>query len=180
MTFGVYHSLYEWFNPLYLSDKNNGFKTQEFVAVSFATLSCISSGDNSILLQKKTMPELYDLVNTYKPDVIWSDGDWETSAEYWNSTNFLSWLYNDSPVRDTVVTNDRWGAGVGCKHGDFLTCSDRYNPGELQVKKWENAMTLDKGTWGFSRTSSLKNYLRIEDLLLTLAQTIRYLSTLLS
>ena len=34
-----------------------------------------------------------------------------------------------SPVKDSVVTNDRWGQGVMCKHGGFLTCSDRYNPG---------------------------------------------------
>ncbi|CAB1320329.1 unnamed protein product [Coregonus sp. 'balchen'] len=29
--FGLYHSLYEWFHPLYLKDKASGFKTQEFV-----------------------------------------------------------------------------------------------------------------------------------------------------
>lgn len=29
--FGLYHSLFEWFNPMYLSDKQSGFKTNEFV-----------------------------------------------------------------------------------------------------------------------------------------------------
>ena len=40
---GAYHSLYEWFNPLYLKDKSNKFLTNDFVA-------------------QKTLPELYELV----------------------------------------------------------------------------------------------------------------------
>lgn len=31
VTFGLYHSLYEWFHPLYLADKNNNFTTRSFV-----------------------------------------------------------------------------------------------------------------------------------------------------
>ena len=34
ITFGLYHSLYEWFHPLYLKDKANGYKTREYVIVS--------------------------------------------------------------------------------------------------------------------------------------------------
>lgn len=32
--FGLYHSLFEWFNPLYLSDKAASFSTQDFVKVN--------------------------------------------------------------------------------------------------------------------------------------------------
>jgi alpha-L-fucosidase len=37
--FGLYHSLKEWFNPLYLNDIKNGHKTQEFVNVSQSNTS---------------------------------------------------------------------------------------------------------------------------------------------
>ncbi|KAL4226684.1 Tissue alpha-L-fucosidase [Mactra antiquata] len=151
--FGLYHSLFEWYNPLYLQDKSNNFKTNDFVMF-------------------KTMPELYEIVNKYKPEVIWSDGDWEAQDVYWNSTKFLAWLYNDSPVKDTVVTNDRWGKGIACHHGGYFTCSDRYNPGVLQKRKWENAMTIDRRSWGFRRDAEISDILSMEELIGTLAETV--------
>ncbi|KRT85036.1 hypothetical protein AMK59_2040, partial [Oryctes borbonicus] len=150
---GFYHSLYEWFNPRYLSDKEANFSTSVFV-------------------QNKVMPELTELVNLYEPDVIWSDGDWEAEDSYWKSTEFLAWLYNESPVRDTVVVNDRWGSGITCKHGDFYTCRDRYNPGVLQPHKWENAMTVDKDSWGFRRNMNYDDILTSFELIKTMVETV--------
>ncbi|XP_050414721.1 alpha-L-fucosidase [Patella vulgata] len=151
--FGLYHSLFEWFHPLYLKDKAAKFKTQDFVA-------------------SKTLPELYEIVNAYKPEVIWSDGDWEANSTYWNSTEFLAWLYTDSPVKDTVVTNDRWGKDATCKHGGYFTCQDRFNPGVVQKRKFENAMTIDKYSWGYRRDARLSDYLTIEELLKTFVETV--------
>ncbi|KAL4234690.1 Tissue alpha-L-fucosidase [Mactra antiquata] len=151
--FGLYHSLFEWYNPLYLEDKANNWTTKDFVAF-------------------KTLPELYEIVNRYKPEVVWSDGDWEAPDTYWNSTEFIAWLYNESPVKDTVVTNDRWGNGVMCHHGGYYTCSDRYNPGKLQPRKWENAMTIDKQSWGYRRNANLSDMLTMEELIATLVETV--------
>ena len=48
-----------------------------------------------------------------------------------------------SPVKDTVVTNDRWGKGTTCKHGGFYTCSDRYNPGkETRLQPYTKVNTI--------------------------------------
>jgi len=153
VVFGLYHSLFEWYHPLYVEDKNSGFKTRNYV-------------------EEKMGPELMELITKYEPEVLWSDGDWETSPDYWDSLKFLAWLYNESPVKDTVVTNDRWGSGVLCKHGDFFTCSDRYNPGVLQKHKWENAMTIDKSSWGYRRNMKLEDIYTMEELISELAITV--------
>jgi len=151
--YGLYHSLFEFFNPLYLQDQANNFTTQRFV-------------------EEKAMPELYEIVNAYKPDVVWSDGEWEAPDTYWNSTNFLAWLYNDSPVKDTVVTNDRWGSQTKCVHGGYYTCTDKYNPGVLPKHKWENCMTLDNYSWGYRKSLRSVDVLTMKELTRTLAETI--------
>ncbi|XP_076247951.1 alpha-L-fucosidase [Calliopsis andreniformis] len=153
LKFGLYHSLYEWYNPLYLFDKENNFTTEIFV-------------------KQKTIPELHELIEKYRPEVIWSDGDWEASDTYWRSKEFLSWLYNESPVKDTVVVNDRWGQNIPCHHGDFYTCTDRYNPGILQPHKWENCMTIDRKSWGFRRNAVLSEYFTLPELVKELVITV--------
>lgn len=111
LKFGIYHSLFEWFNPLYLDDKKHNFSRRNF-----------SEG--------KVFPEMKELILDYKPDIFWSDGDWEPPHTYWKSTEFIAWLYNESPVKDNIVVNDRWGKYAPSKHGDFNTAKTRFNPGK--------------------------------------------------
>ena len=53
------------------------------------------------------IPQFKDLINTYKPSVIFSDGEWDMSDTLWKSTQLLAWLFNESPVASEVVVNDR-------------------------------------------------------------------------
>jgi len=82
---GYYYSLYEWYNPLWLYDKPRYVRQHMF-------------------------PQFKDLVTHYKPSLIFSDGEWEMSSADWHSPELLAWLFNDSPVKDEVVINDRWGS----------------------------------------------------------------------
>ena len=56
---------------------------------------------------KKMLPEMKFLASNYEPHVWWSDGAWEANPEYFGSQEWLAWLYNESPTKDSIVTNDR-------------------------------------------------------------------------
>lgn len=151
MKFGIYYSLLEWFNPLYLKDKNES--TQNFV-------------------NNKVLPELKEIVEIYRPEIVWSDGDWEMSDDYWRSTDFLTWLFTNSSVSENVVVNDRWGKGTLCRQGSFVTCKDRFNPGVFQLKKFENALSMDKESWGFDPAAVLERILTLKEILVQLVMTV--------
>eukprot|EP01133_Synstelium_polycarpum_P005913 gene5913-6844_t len=56
---------------------------------------------------------------------IWADGDWDQPSEYFKSTEFLAWLYNNATVKDRVVVNDRWGSDCPGVDGGFYSGPDR-------------------------------------------------------
>lgn len=67
-----------------------------------------------------------------------------------------------------------------CHHGGFWTCMDRYNPGKLLNRKWENAFTLDRNSWGYVSRSNLTDYLSFQELLDTVVSTVRQISATIS
>jgi|ERR1712130_149041 len=158
---GLYHSIFEWFHPLYLQDKANHFATSRYVDEVY-------------------LPEAREINNKYKPDLIWSDGDWEAPSTFWKSTEFLAWLYNDAPNKDKVIVNDRWGndnppIGSGRHHGGYFSGGDRQQAGTSLLKhKWENCFTIDSSTWGYSRASNFNKYLNITTILYEVVSTVAY------
>jgi len=151
--FGIYYSLFEWYNPMYLRDKANNFQTREYV-------------------KNKMLPEMKYLATHYKPDVWWSDGDWEANPEYFDSKEFLAWLYTYGPTNQTIVTNDRWGRGTAQKHGGFYSGPDRFNPGHKLDHKFENAFTIDLMSWGYRRNININSVMPIEKLVGIVAEIV--------
>jgi alpha-L-fucosidase len=138
---GLYHSLREWFNPAYIQDQADNCSTTTFV--------------DDIL-----MPTLKQMVEEYQPEVIWSDGSGDApcthnSIKYWKAPQFLSWLYNESPVSMTTVVNSRWGVPA---IGDYSTGHDRFTPGHLVPYKWESCFTIQETSWGYDRTEGINKF----------------------
>ncbi len=92
---GLYYSLSEWYNPVWLS--NSSAYVGEYMQV-----------------------QLRDIVDRFEPDLLFPDGEWDYSTDFWKAKEFLAWLYTNSSVRDRVVTNGRWGADMDRKKGPFV------------------------------------------------------------
>ena len=56
----------------------------------------------------------------------------------------------------------------------FATNNCCLTKGTLQNHKWENALTVDKGSWGYRRNVDIDLYLNISQLLYQLASTVRW------
>jgi alpha-L-fucosidase len=134
---GMYYSLYEWFNPIWKKDR------PAYVATYM-------------------WPQMKDLINTYRPEVFWTDGEWDGPDTLWKSTQFLAWLYNESPVKDKIVTYDRWGAGIRFHHGGVYT--PEYQPdADFEDHPWEESRGMgfsygynrEEDSWDYNSTQSL-------------------------
>ncbi len=88
---GFYCSLGEFDHPLYVQAKQNG--------------------DLKPFVREHMQPQLREAVNRYSPSFLYFDGEWEFPLDGFQMRNFLAWLYNDSPCKDDVVVNDRFGKG---------------------------------------------------------------------
>ncbi len=138
---GLYYSLYEWYNPLYQSDVDR-------------------------FVDQHLIPQFEDVVTRYKPAVIFSDREWDHSASKWRSAQMLTWLFNESPCKDYVAINDRWGKGDRHKHGGYFTTE--YGAGLPSGEKpWEENRGMAH-SFGYSRTERFKDYNSSETLVLML------------
>jgi alpha-L-fucosidase len=142
---GYYYSLYEWYNPLWLSHKPRYVREHVF-------------------------PQFKDLVTRYKPAIIFSDGEWEMSSADWHTPELLAWLFNDSPVKDEVVINDRWGSDTRHKHGGYWTTE--YTAGMSGIDHpWEENRGMGV-SYGYNRAEDLSVYHTGRALIFILVDTV--------
>ncbi len=146
--FGVYHSVYEWYHPLYL-------KNPEEYAV------------------KHLIPMLKELVEKYQPATLFTDGEWEHPSSVWHSTDFLQWLYNESSVKDFIVPNDRWGKETRGKLGGNFTTEygavyGEDSPGIAEITEHNTRPSEEcrgiGSSFGFNKFETPEDYLSSKEL----------------
>ncbi len=136
---GFYYSLPEWTNPrhIWMVDPDN--EIGDYV-------------DNYMV------PQFKELVTRYKPDLLFSDGDWNNTAEQLRSQELISWYYNT--VGPDAIVNNRWGNGT--KHG-FLT--PEYSAGIANTEvPWAECRGLGR-SFGLNRNEDLDNYMTDKELI---------------
>jgi alpha-L-fucosidase len=148
---GFYYSLYEWFNPVYLTDPKS-------------------------YINDHMLPQMKDLVTRYTPDILWTDGEWEKTSKEWRSEEFLAWLYNESPVKNNIVVNDRWGSETRSKHGGIFTTEyglvgDKEGIDNTVFHPWEECRGIGT-SFGYNRTEGLSDYSTAEQLIKLLVSTV--------
>jgi alpha-L-fucosidase len=148
---GFYYSLYEWYNPIYNSN------LEEYV-------------DHHMI------PQMKDLVIRYTPDILWTDGEWDHPSKDWKSEEFLAWLYNESPIKQNVVVNDRWGSETRSRHGGIYTTEyglvgDKEGIENPVPHPWEECRGIGT-SFGYNRTEGLNDYSTARQLVKLLVSTV--------
>ena len=158
---GFYFSMLEYANPLYPAKRDGA-----------AGEGALSIGEWN---RRVNMPQLRELAEKYRADIIWPDGEWDyTSAEH-GSEAFLAWLYNESPVKDTVVANDRWGKDCRGKHGGHYTTEYLFEGGDASgdsaVHPWEECRGIGS-SFGYNRYETPDHYMSREKCVETLVNCV--------
>ena len=139
MKMGFYYSLPEWTNPLHRWYQDPDDEIAEYVDTHM-------------------IPQFKELVTKYKPSIIFSDGEWNNSAEQWHAAELISWYYNQ--VGDEAIVNDRWGSGA-----NYGFRTPEYSAGITKTDRpWAECRGLGR-SFGLNRNEPIENYLSSDELI---------------
>ena len=141
LDFGIYYSQGEWFDANFVADYRSNFVNRSFI-------------------EAKVIPQRLDLVRRFPKAMLWhTDGGWMAPDSYWNNLDWLSFLYDESPLASRVVSCNSMGVGC-CQHvgsgeqgsvcweyGDAPSGGDRTTAGAVTSHFYTNQMTIQRGSW---------------------------------
>ena len=142
--FGLYYSIIDWNHSS--QEMDGSFTKIQSMKVRKAYINDMKA-------------QLKELVDIYKPAVMWFDGDWTynqdkpTLNSWWTKADGED-LYNYIKELDSsILVNERVFRGAGL--GDF-ECPEQTVPDTALSRPWETCQTMNK-SWGY-KESDEKNY----------------------
>ncbi|WP_052143593.1 alpha-L-fucosidase [Wocania ichthyoenteri] len=143
---GLYYSLAEWNHPLHRWYTDPHDSIGKYV-------------------EEYMIPQFKELVSTYKPSIIFADGEWYNTAKQWHSAELIDWYYN--LVGDDAIVNNRWGHGL-----DVGYLTPEYSAGiKVTDRPWAEVRGLGR-SFGLNRNEDLEAYGNSKDLIHRFVQTV--------
>lgn len=146
--FGLYYSLAEWDHPLHRWYTDPPDSIGPYV-------------------EQHMIPQLKELLETYKPDLLFTDGEWLNKAEQWHARELISWYYN--LIGPDAIVNDRWGHGA-----DIGYITPEYSSTAPETDRpWAEVRGLGR-SFGLNRNEKLSAYMSSRDLVRRFAWTVAH------
>ena len=96
------------------------------------------------------VPQAKEFIDRYQPDILWYDGEWGRSSDYYRTRDLAAYFYNRAEGQRQVVVNDRFGKESRRAFGDFFT-SETDEITQPIDRTWEENRSMS-GSYGYSRT----------------------------
>lgn len=170
LKFGFYFSVEEWEYPVI--NENNGLSIRSWAGKIVPYSSAFekkSSGKIAVknFAKEYIVPQATEFIDKYDPDILWYDGEWDTSAEELKTYEISSYFYNRAQGRKEVAVNDRYGLDtkgerLRFKRGDIFTSEFHDNDDKVQSHAWEANRGISQ-SFGYNWQDTDENVISTKD-----------------
>lgn len=126
---GAYYSLSDWSHPNYpafISDSTRYNSEQDLPRWNRYKEYCHT--------------QIAEVMDNFRPDLLWFDGDWEHSAAEWDAPGIRKMVLEKKP--STIINGRLTG------YGDYATPEQNFPVTRPAAYSWELCMTMNKN-WGY-------------------------------
>lgn len=133
---GAYYSLIDWTHPDYPGFLNDSSKYK-----------LQNDYERWLRFQRFFQGQITEISSQFNPDLWWFDGDWEHSAEEWESEKIRHIILKNNPK---AIINGRLQG-----YGDYETPEQNFPVTRPKFSWWELCMTTNDN-WGFHHDNNWK------------------------
>ncbi|GMA32952.1 hypothetical protein GCM10025875_29440 [Litorihabitans aurantiacus] len=155
---GFYYSLLEWWHA---GAPNAEQRTNPYTGEQLPYTG-IDLPAGSDYVADYMHPQIEDLIDSYDPDILWCDGEWDVDAATWDMGGVVADFYNQAKNRDVpkeVVVTDRCKIDQGRddpEELDFQTPEYEVRS-EIETSKWESSRGIGR-SYGYNQRETDADY----------------------